>query len=289
MKPVSCTTFIKNNQVGGFALWESMATMLALPIEEFVVLDLGSDDGTLEYLREIATNNSRVRLERGEWPLVDGKVDAHSFALVMNQAIDLCKTEVVIPYQADEVFAPKLLDMTVEHWEQEKYFLSYWRFQIQENFQKCRWFPHLICRCFEKGKESFCGDGMNIEHVWDATLVSTWNGGWFQRWGEEYRDRPHELPTDEMVNDCHANFSKNMTSWKKLHAPFWAESGESVDGIPCEEFDRRAAENPLLSLITSPYWLPPILRGCVGMGQYKVRPELIQSLCEDRTAELVRG
>lgn len=187
MYPVSCTTFIKDSFTGGFPVFESMSTFLAVPIEEFVVLDCGSTDGTREILDEIETHNSRVRIIDTMWPTIErgGQqiVDAQSFAIIMNQAIDACKNDRVMAYQADCCWTPKLLDMTKGCWDQGLYDLSYWRVQLKHNWQTMKWFPHLIHSCIVKGQSLFVKDGMNTNRVFDAHLVSTWTGTWFSQWG----------------------------------------------------------------------------------------------------------
>lgn len=45
----------------------------------------------------------------------------------------------------------------------------------------------------------------------------------------------------------------------------------------------------MLKETTSPFWLPPILRGCVGMGAYRLRDEVLDALKRDDTHALVYG
>ncbi len=63
---LSGAVFIQNNNMG-YCLYESMWTLLPV-LDELVVLDLGSVDGTFETLKEIEAANPKVRIEQGKFP-----------------------------------------------------------------------------------------------------------------------------------------------------------------------------------------------------------------------------
>jgi hypothetical protein len=259
--------------------------MLALPIKEFVVLDMGSNDSTRQVLEQIAYANPRVRIEHGNW----SRIDAGAFADVANECVDLCDTPNVLFYQADEIWHPNLLPQIESWWNSGIFELSFWRIQLKKNFQEIKWWPHLIHRCVVKGRSTYIGDGMNTDRTWDARLCSAFDGGWMQRWFTDFEKRPEELPWSEFVFDVHASFDKNMVGWRKLHAPFWHEDKNTIEGLPKEQWLKELEADPRLDLTEAPYTLPPILEGCVGMGFYKLRGELLDALKCDVTKPIVCG
>ena len=278
MYPISATTFIKDAFKGGFPIFESMATFLALPIQEFVVLDMGSTDGTRELLNNIEDQNPRVRVVDAEW----SEIDAKAFADVANQCVAECWTDNVLFYQADEIWHPNLLDMMVHEWQDGNFDLSFWRIQLKTNFHEIKWWPHPVHRCIVKGQSEYVGDGMNTNRTWDAKLCSTWNGGWFSKW-MELEDHPEDLPWDEFIFDISHSFRDNAAGKAKLHAPFWHESGNEIDHMPAMKWLEQAEQDPRWAATAAPFPLPPILQGCVGMTKYYLRDELYEALLWDDT------
>jgi len=283
MLPVSATTFIRNAFAGGFPIFESMATMLALPIEEFVVLDVGSDDGTRAILQSIAEANPRVRVIDTKW----SKIDAAVFADIANDCVAACKHDRVLFYQADEVWHPNLLPQIVVHWEAGRFDLSFWRIQLRKNFHQIKWFPHFVHRCVVKGQSLYVGDGMNTNRTHDAVLCSSWNGGWFSRWSDEFKGRESELPWEEFVFDIGASFRDNQAVKRALHAPFWHEPTDVIEGKSRAEWEHNAASEAEWTSKTTPFRVPKILQGCVGMTTYTLRPDLLDALRRDDVKGLV--
>ncbi len=89
MLNVTGTTFIRNAFQGGFPLFESMATVLSV-VDSFLLVDMGSTDGTLEICKEIAAKNPRIKIVHEKW---SNPGDAKAFADIANKCVDLCPTE----------------------------------------------------------------------------------------------------------------------------------------------------------------------------------------------------
>jgi len=276
---VSACTFIRNS-LSGFCLYESMASWLPL-VDEFVVLDLGSNDGTVEFLQRIAEGNPKVKVHHGAFP----RADASAFADVMNQAIALTTHERVVAYQADEIPHEDLLKIVRAEFEQGHFDLSLWRYQLKENFQVMKWCPHFIHRVGVKGSFNFVDDGMNTDRYMDASICSSFDGGWFMRWGSDFKEDYTKLPTNEMVLDvskCGA-FRDIIVERANLHFPFWTDSQPNIDGTPANEWYEREKSNPNWDKTDTPYNIPRIMQWHLGKPRYYLRQLLFDALRNDTT------
>lgn len=288
--PVSACCFIKDTFRGAFCLFESMASLLPF-VDELVVMDLGSTDGTLETLYSIAEINKRVRLVHGEFY----RIDASVFASLANDLVAMCKHQNVLYYQADEIWHEDLLLEMEKEFQQGNFDLSFWRIQYGGNFQWIRWFPPLVHRVGVKGSFYFDdekGDGMSSTRTWDAKVCGKYDGGWFTKWGALGQEgiKPY---VNQMITDVSllGGFRDNVVDRRKMHAPFWNEEPyiEEKPGrsIPAEQWYEEALQDPNWTKTESPYNLPAIMRGLVGMTKYELRPELFEALRTDDTRKLL--
>lgn len=293
--PISACCFIRNNSVG-FCLYESLASLLPL-CSEAIIMDLGSDDGTLEILRDISQGNPKVNvISMGSFPFTDANV----FATLANDLIAMCHNDNVLYWQADEIWHEDLLKLMAQRFERGEFDLSFWRIQYANNFQYVKWFPQLVHRVGIRGSNmnvgknnfEFDGDGMNTTRMWDAKICSTYGGEYFPKWGSMGQDgiKPY---VNEMITDVSllGGFRDNIPERRRMHAPFWHEEPD----IPY--FDKVTKQQPRMSSsewmtaalvdsdwtkLESPYNLPAILKWHVGRTHYELRPELLQALKEDR-------
>lgn len=293
--PVSACCFIRNNSVG-FALFESMASLLPL-CQQMVIMDLGSDDGTLQTLYDISRHNPRVDIiTAGSFPFADANV----FATLANDLIAMCKCDNVLYWQADEIWHEDLLKLMAQRFERGEFDLSFWRIQYANNFQYVKWFPQLVHRVgirgtgLNEGKNNFefDGDGMNTTRMWDAKICSNYGGEYFPQWGSFGQDgiKPY---VNEMITDVSllGGFRDNIPERRRMHAPFWHEEPDIPYFDKVTKKQPRTSESQWLQTAMqdedwtkteSPYNLPAILRYHVGKTKYELRPELLQALKEDR-------
>lgn len=289
---ISGATFIKNNFKGAFCLLESLASWLCV-CDEVIILDLGSTDGTLGVLNEVASKNKRVHIAPSRFKVQD----ASAFATAANDVISLCSPGRVIFWQADEIPHEHLL---FEHirpaLREERDDLSFWRYQLKWNFQQLKWSPHLVHRVGNRGNFTLVDDGMNSKNVWDTALVGgEYDGGWFTKWGELYGERggqqpAHELPTDHMIFDVSMSggFRDNIPFRSMAHAPFWHQS-PVVEGDALEKWQETTATLPEWTLQTTKFDIPAIMRWHLGRTVYTVRGELLDVLCNDVCEEYIRS
>ena len=275
---ISGCVFIRNTFKGAFCLFESMYQLLPL-CDEFVVMDLGSDDGTLEALAQIANTNPKVRLVHSTFY----ENDAAIFAKLANDLIGQCKYPDVLYYQSDEVWHEELVTLTRRALDQGERDLSFWRVQLKYNLQRIKWFPHPVHRIAPKGDFDFVGDGMNTERTYATTMVSTYGFGQMAKWENEYIKYPYTLPLKEMILDVSLTgaFLDNIPDRRRMHLPFWHEGdvmpgdegGKAIDAWMAEQRRNEDWNN-----VFSPFDIPHIMKYHVGKQKYELRSWLFEEL-----------
>ncbi len=288
---LSACVFIRNTFEGAFCIFESMATLLPL-VDEFIVMDLGSTDGTYEILLEIADANPKVNVVQGEF----SRMDANVFATLANDLIAMCSNQNVLYYQADEIWHENLVTLMCQEFDQGNFDLKFWRVQLRENFQigknpqkKIKWFPHFVHRVGQKDNFNFVGDGMNTDRHLDPKLCySAHDSGWFPKWSTVFEDNPELLPLNEMILDVSlvGAFLENIPERRRMHTPFWNEPITSMpadeDGLSIDEWMSRERDNPNWNRLITPFNIPSIMEWHLGKSRYVLRPELLQALKDDK-------
>ncbi len=311
MGKVTGTTFIRNAFKGGFPLFESMAAVLSI-VDEFYLLDMGSDDGTLQMCEEIAAKNKRIKIIKEKWSTT---TDASAFADVANRCVDLCPTEGVLFYQADEIFHEDLLTEFAKAYEAGEYALTVERIQLSHGFQRVKWLPHAICRSVIKGKYTFVNDGMSVgntggcKHMCPFPIVDghplsgkpntarafPWHepvpGKQFD--GKDPKALNAEMarvfPWNHFLVDTSSCFRDSQIDKKALHAPFWRESPDIIDGKHKSNFIHEAMTEPDWTMKICPFPLPNIAKGLVGMTRYTLRDEVRTALENDDYSKVLHG
>lgn len=278
---LSGCVFVRDTFRGAFCLFESLHQLLPV-LSECLIMDLGSTDGTLEVLQDIAHHNPKVKLIPGEFSYTDAGV----FATLANELVALCSNDRVLYWQSDEIWHEDLVQIMRQRFEQGDFDLSFWRIQYRDNFQKVKWFPHLVHRVGEKpylypdgqNRFHFDGDGMNTNRVWDAKICSNYGGEYFPKWGDMGQDgiKPY---VNEMITDISlvGAFRDNIPDRRRMHAPFWHEE-PTIEGKQESHWYAEALSNDDWIKPESPYNLPDILRWHVGRVKYELRQELLEAL-----------
>lgn len=280
---ISASTFIRDCFAGAFCLFESMASFLPF-VDDMTIIDLGSTDGTLKTLKDISNANPRIRVVESHF----SRVDASAFCDAANEAVSHWKHPHGIYWYSDEIWHESLLKLMDERLSEGQYELSFWRYQLQRNFQEMFWPPHLIHRVGIKEQFQFVDDGTNTNRTWDAKICSNWDGGWFPKWGTEFEDDYTKLPTHEMVMDVGAvgGFLENIVGKRGMHAPFWHEE-PNVRGEPAQEWYARARNDPIWNKMETPFDIPHIMKWHVSRPTYDLRAELVDALKNDDTERMV--
>jgi len=296
--PVSACVFIRNTFEGVFCIFESMASLLPF-VSDFLVMDLGSTDGTYQVLERIAQANDRVRLVHGAFTFEDSNV----FATLANDVIGMCEHPNVLYYQADEIWHERLLLMMADRFLQGEFDLRFWRVQLSHNLQSPKWLPHFVHRVGPRdgGKFNFVGDGMNSDRYLDPPVCSDFGGKYFSQWTDMWEAQGldglvpymHQMILDiSLLGLCRDDVPKR----RRLHHKFWHEpptipySEYNVQPVPWygeEEWLRVARADDRWTRTETPFDIPHILKWHLGRTTYQLRDELFEALCQDNTRPLL--
>lgn len=284
---ISACLFIRDNNVGAFCAWESMASLINFA-DEYIVMDCGSTDGTLELLKVLAQKNPKIKLVHGTFNRdYNGKLDPKIFADLANELVAMCKHDIVLYHQADEIWHEDLLELMraelekVEDLDKFKGF-NFWRYQLKENFQVMKWWPHQVNRVGVKGRFNFIGDGMGTNTPGNTVFTQT-----EYAWEPYFQFGPHLMPTNQMILDVSmvGGFLETILKRRQLHAPLWNENPDVLYGVAPAgagvDIHKWMAEQRLNSrwnMTTTPFNIPAIMRGHLGKLTYEVRPEIIDRI-----------
>ena len=301
--PVSACTWVSNALIGAWGLFEAMAMLLPV-VEEIIVLDVESSDGTYDLLADIQRYNPRVRVVGGTFPYLD----ASAFVDVTNETIRSCANNIVLFFEADQIFHEDLVTCLPWYWGRGEYNLAFWVVQYERNFQRVKWFPHRFPMGGAKTEMVCIGDGVRTpqskaEQEYTGPPIPTCSRyiGEMADWQREYPDvrdtavrRRAEEAIKPYLHDMVLDVS--MTGWcledvptrRRLHAPFY-HGDTHLEGIPLEQWLEQERQNPEWTYTTSPFNLPVVVRYHLGKTRYTVRTELIKALQEDQTLEYIHS
>jgi len=244
---ISAFSFIHNALEGGYPLREGIMAVQPF-VEEIVVVDAASTDGTRDLLERIGQRLGRqLRILDADWGTEAGKTLARLHA--MN---DQCRGDVVVHFEGDEYWDGMLLAEAVRLVKNGVLDVAVHRLQVEQNFQRCRWWPWPVHRIFPKG--SVVKVGETTDRKDDAALL-----------GAE-----HGLLWD--VTNC---FRDNWLGRVQNQADLW-HGKPSFKMVPSHFMEAREVEDvgdflaqPHWTWTRSPFDLPGPLERLVGMTRYE--------------------
>ncbi len=262
MKTISAFTFIHNAIDSGYPIVEAIRAVQPY-VDEVVVVDMESTDETREILEKLKEEPFREREEpeyrgfpsvkilNGKWGNQAGETLKAAHSMYAQ-----CSGDVIVHFEADEVYDDLLIQRIISHIHASKLdncYLAVHRLQIEQNFQRCRWYPRPVHRIWPK-KDLVIKDGETTDqhdkcyilgpgngYLWDIT--NCFRDNWLFRIAKQAELRSemqNPLMTDEHVLGNH-RFSSD-----RFNDPHWTWQ-------------------------TTPFNIPDILRPLVGMVKYEPR------------------
>ncbi|MGH7274641.1 MAG: glycosyltransferase [Nitrospiria bacterium] len=214
-------------------------------VSEIVVVDMASTDQTRRVLTRLG-----CRVLDGRWatPVFCGDD-------VLRAAYDRheeCEGDVIIFFEADEVYDPNLLRRAVWEIEQGHHNLAMWRLQLEQGFQRCRWYPIRVHRIFPKGAGSY-RNHPTICPVDIPTIPGEYGYMW---------DIANCFRDDVLTR--RRNQNQVWGSSRRLYVS--GHFTESVELSEAEEVARLAEEH--WTWRATPFAIPEVLRPLVGVTRY---------------------
>lgn len=244
---ISGFTFVHNALVGGYPIREAVRSVLPF-VEELVAVDLESTDGTREVLKSLG-----CRVIDGHWGTKAEMTLCKAHALHT-----ACKGDAIIHFEADEVWDNSLLREVTRRLTNGERSLAVWRIQLEQNFQRCRWYPHQVHRVFQPGKANKDPNrGHTTKEHESAKLVG-------QEHGFIY----------DITNCFRDNFrnrvAQNFDLWRdtpnfRAVQEHYLEPIRQMDDAQITAF----LSDPRWELKTSPFNLPAVLKPLVGKTLYE--------------------
>jgi len=128
---------------GGFPIIEAVEAIKPY-VDDIVAVDMNSDDQTNKVLQKLGCITITKRFNKDQ--------DAFNKCYYENNQ---CKHDNIIFFEADEIFSDELLKKIVKLVENDHKGFAVWRLQLEQNFQRCRWYPHPVHRIIKKGNDTY--------------------------------------------------------------------------------------------------------------------------------------
>jgi hypothetical protein len=262
MIKLSGFTFIHNALDSGYPILEAIRAVQPY-VDEVVIVDMQSTDSTRGLLEQMAAQSTYdvyrnkivpLRIIDGEWGNKAGETlrQAHSRYVE-------CEGDVIIHFEADEIYDDSLIKNIVSYaraGKAEDCYMAVMRLQLEQNFQRCRWYPEPVHRIFPRlsgvQKEGHTTDQRKnpflitekTGYLWDIT--NCFRDNWFNRIDKQAELR-NEQPNYLMVGEhCtwDVNLSENDARHQVMLGRHWTWTN-------------------------TPFNIPEILKPLVGMVKYE--------------------
>lgn len=243
---ISGFSFVHNAIAGGYPIKEAIAAVRPY-VDEVVVVDMQSDDGTVTILDRLG-----ARVINHSWVTKD--LPGRSVLVSAFEQHVECAGEAIVMFEADEVYGDELIKRAVNLIRHGViYDLAVYRLQLEQNFQRCRWYPTPVHRIFPKGGGSYlqhptnCPEGITViepdyGYLWDC--ANCFRDNWFGR--KRQQSELWGIPRSLMVPEHFTHEVDLMSS----------------------EVEAAKFNEPQWTWHRTPFDIPDVLRPLVGKTRY---------------------
>jgi len=187
MITISGFTFIHNAIKSGYPIIEAIRAVQPY-VDEICVVDMQSTDSTRQVLEQLANSCvdggkrpttcdcAPIKILDGYWGNQAGETLRQAHSMYKH-----CSGDIIIHFEGDEVYEPELLENIIYLIAQGVKDIAVHRLQLEQNFQRCRWYPEPVHRVFSRlshtRKEGHITDrhgqatvlGPDNGYLWDIT------------------------------------------------------------------------------------------------------------------------
>ena len=244
MKKISGFTYVHNSIESGIPINESIWTVWPY-VDEMVVVDCESTDGTRGLLEHLG-----VEIVSGVWDYKAGETLRNAHALNTK-----CNGDIIVHFEADEVFDEGLIQEIRRKIDLGFDNISVWRLQLEQNFQRCRWWPELVHRVFPKGSVTKAGHTTSESNR--IQMLEIFGDGWL--WD---------------ITNC---FRDNWLTRVENQARLWNQEPQyKMIGIHGSMGFQNLTKDNALKMLNESHWIwpetpfdiPDILKPLVGQTKY---------------------
>lgn len=260
---ISAYTCIRNGIRLGYPWVEAVLSVLPA-VDEYIIIDYFSDDGTYETALTLAKWDNRIRVYQREWPKIT--TDGSSIGLAQTEGLRLCTGDVCMLVQADEI-------------HHEAPVLDYRR--IFRNFYNSQYnglefdFRHVIHNFQEEMINPAYTRAIRLVRNMPQ-IISCHDG--FSFW---YAEPLIHIPMSKPIFHCGYEFPLNIPAKHLNHRQLYSNMDIYKQAASdAEERLDKAQHNEIDEIFTRTTTkisdLPAILRGLLNKRAYEVRMEYLE-------------
>lgn len=242
---ISAFSFVHNALESGYPIAEAIRAVESY-VDEIVIVDMQSTDGTRDLLKRFG-----VRILDGEWGNEAGETlrQAHSMYIE-------CKGDVIVHFEADEVYDDTLIRHMIPHARlSDDCHLAVYRLQLEQNFQRCRWYPEPVHRVWPRFSNARKVGHTTDQH--DRAFLMTEKNGYLWDITNCFRDN--------WLNRVRKQAELRGTAPQYLMVPIHAlhkaelTEAEAIQWLNAKHW----------TATNTPFNIPTVLKPLVGMTKYE--------------------